>query len=95
MKLTIIYRENSEHARAVTDFVEILRRRYPGKEAELLDIDTKQGADKAAVYGVTQYPALLLTNFEGRVYSQWEGEPLPIVDEVGSQIQDERSAPTL
>lgn len=95
MKLTIIYRDNSDHSRAVTDFVEMLKRRYPDKEAELLDLDTIAGAEKAKVYGVTRYPALLLTTYDGQLFSQWEGEPLPLLDEVGPQIQDERSAPTV
>lgn len=95
MKLTIMYRAQSEHARVVTDFVEMLRRRYPGKEAEMLDIDSRAGADRAQLHGITRYPAMVLTTSEGRVASQWEGEPLPLIDEVGSQIQDERSAPTV
>lgn len=92
MKLTIIYRPKSDHARAVTEFVEMLRRRYPGKEAELLSTESVAGAETARVHGITQYPALILTTVEGRIASQWEGEPLPLIDEVGSQIQDDHTA---
>lgn len=89
MKLTIIYREKSEHARAVSEFVEMLRRRYPGKTAELVDIDTKEGADEAAIHGVNRYPAFLIKTYEGRLVQQWEGEPLPLLDEVGGMISDQ------
>lgn len=96
MKLVIIYRPKSDHARAVTDFVEMLKRRYPSKEAELLSTESIAGSEMARMHGITRYPALILKTYEGRVASQWEGEPLPLVDEVGSQIQDDHtSAPTV
>ncbi len=95
MRLTILYRPNSEHERSVTDFVEMLRRLYPGKRADLLDLNTREGSTEASIHGITQYPAMILTSYEGRVVNQWEGEPLPRVEEVGSLIQDEQSAPTV
>ena len=87
MRLVIIYRDNSEHARSVTDFVEMLRRRHPDKKAELMDIDTKDGATEAHLRGVMQYPAVLVIAIDGRVIQQWEGEPLPLLDEVASMMQ--------
>lgn len=89
----ILYRQNSDHARAVTDFAEMFRRRYPGKRAELLDIETRGGAAEANLHEVTQYPALIITSYEGRVVQQWEGLPLPVVDEVGGQLTDQALEP--
>jgi len=86
MKLLVIYRENSEHTRSVTDFVEMLRRLYPGKTAELVDVNTREGANKAKVYSVMRYPAFLIVATDGRLINQWEGDPLPRVEEVGSLL---------
>ncbi len=91
MRLTILYRENSEHARKVSDFVEMISRRYPGKTVHLLDIDTREGAAEASLHGVVKYPALILTTYEGRVAQQWEGLPLPLIDQVGSMIVEENT----
>ena len=93
MKLVVLYREQSDHARLVTEFVEMLSRRFPGKSAELIDIDTQTGAQMAATHGVMRYPAFLVTTYEGRLVNQWEGEPLPLIDEVGGMIDDQPQQP--
>lgn len=93
MRLTILYRQNSDHAREVTDFVEMFRRRYPDKRVELLDIETRAGATEATLHEIMQYPALIVTSYEGRVIQQWEGLPLPIVDEVGGQLANQALEP--
>jgi hypothetical protein len=92
MRLTIIYRDNSEHARPVTDFLEMLRRRYPDKKPEILDIDTRIGASMATLHGISQYPALIVTSFEGRVLQQWEGLPMPLIDEVAGMMLETQGA---
>ncbi len=86
MRLTILYRDRSEHSRSVTDFVEMMRRRYPNKKPELIEIDTRMGAAEASLHGVTQYPALIVTSFDGHVLQQWEGTPLPLIDEVAAMM---------
>jgi len=82
MRIVIIYRENSEHARPVIEFKENMRRRYPEKNIEELEIDSKAGATEASLYGIVQYPAIIVSAHEGNVLGQWEGLPLPLVDEV-------------
>lgn len=91
MRLTILYRDHSDHARSVTDFLEMLRRRYPDKSAEVLDIDTREGSAEAVMRGVMQYPAFLITAFDGRVLQQWEGLPLPLIDEVASMMLEQQT----
>lgn len=90
MRLTILYREKSDHARMVTEFVEMLKRRYPEKRPELIDIDTRIGATEAMIHDISRFPALIITSYEGRVIQQWEGEPLPLLDEVGGMLTEIR-----
>lgn len=87
MRLTILYREKSEHAREVETFVEMMRRHYPDKKAELENVDTREGAASASLYGVMQYPAVIVTTFDGRVMFHEEGLPMPIVGQVAGQLQ--------
>lgn len=82
MKLMVIYRQKSDHARSVYEFVETIHRRYPDKTVTELEIDTRQGAAEANLYSVTKYPAVIVTGLDGRVLGMWEGLPLPLIDEV-------------
>lgn len=84
--LVALYRTNSEQARPVYEFIEMLRRRYPDRHVRELDIDTREGSAEASLYGVTQYPALIATSLDGRVMGMWEGVPLPLIDEVIGSI---------
>lgn len=92
MRLTILFREHSDHARDVLTFVEMMRRQYPDKKAKLEDVDTREGAATASLYGVMQYPAVLLTANDGHVVMVEEGLPLPQVAHVAGQLQTETFA---
>jgi hypothetical protein len=86
MVLIALYRQNSEQARPVYEFLEILKRRYPGRPIVELDIDTREGAAEASLYDVVRYPALLVRSLDGRIQGIWEGEPLPLIDEVAGLL---------
>jgi hypothetical protein len=94
MRLVAIYRKNSDHARPVYDFIEMLRRRYPDKRIEELEVDSRDGAAEATLYGVTQYPAMIATSLDGSVLGMWEGLPLPLIDEVAGLLL-EQQGPTV
>lgn len=87
MRLTILYRENSEQARPVSEFVEMMRRQYPGRRARVVDINTREGAAEASIYGVVSYPAFIVTAEDGRVVQHWEGS-VPLIGEVASLIDE-------
>ncbi|MFT4532362.1 MAG: hypothetical protein ACI9T8_000382 [Candidatus Saccharimonadales bacterium] len=91
MRLVVIYRVRSDRARAVSEFIETLNRRYPGKTLHELDIDTREGAAEAALYGVMDYPAFIATAYDGRVVSMWQGMPLPLIDEVAAMLLDQQT----
>jgi predicted P-loop ATPase len=90
MVLVALYRTNSEQARPVYEFLEMLRRRYPGKPVVELDIETREGAAEATLYGVVQYPALVVRSLDGHVQGMWEGVPLPLIDEVAGLMLEQQ-----
>lgn len=90
MRLVAIYRKNSEQARPVEDFKELLRRRYPDKKLTELELETREGATEASLYGVTQYPALIVTGQDGVMLGMWEGLPLPLIDEVAGLLIEQQ-----
>lgn len=86
MRLTVIYRKNSDHARAVIEFLNTFSRKYPEKGYDELDIETREGANEASLYGVTSYPAIIVKDTEGKMLSYWQGRNLPLIDEVASYL---------
>jgi len=90
MRMTVLYRKNSEQARPVYEFLEMFSRRYPGKRVQELDIDTREGSSEAVLYGVISYPAMIITAYDGRVIGFWQGMPLPLIDEVAAMLLDQQ-----
>ncbi len=81
MKVVILYRPNSEHDTLVQDFLREYRART-GKELELTSIDTKEGAEIARLYDAVDYPALIAIEDNGQLHQMWQGDRLPLIDEV-------------
>jgi thiamine phosphate synthase YjbQ (UPF0047 family) len=92
MRLAVIYRQNSDHARSVYEFKEMMRRRYPDKQITEYELDTRDGAAEAHLYGVVSYPAIIVTANNGKVLGAWEGLPLPLIDEVAGLLLEEQGA---
>ena len=87
MKLLILYRPNSEHARAVETFIHDFESRHvPPAKVEVLSLDTRDGAATASLYDVVQYPAMLATTTDGSVTRMWEGQTLPLMSEVAGSL---------
>lgn len=81
MKTVVLYRPNSEFARPVEEYARDFERRS-GKVLKLVSLDAIEGADMANLYGITQYPAILVIRDDGQLSAQWQGEQLPLMDEV-------------
>ncbi|RLA40028.1 MAG: hypothetical protein DRR42_26490 [Gammaproteobacteria bacterium] len=86
MKVFVLYRPNSEHERSVTDFVRDFTKRTQN-ELELVSLDTREGADKARVYDVTRYPAIIAVDSAGTLQKVWQGD-LPLINELSYFTHD-------
>jgi hypothetical protein len=82
MKVLILYRPRSEHARLVEDFIRDYKNRHEEGKLEVADIDTRDGSATASLYGIMQYPAVLALRNDGSVLKEWEGDQLPLMDEI-------------
>jgi hypothetical protein len=83
VKLLILYRPNSEHAREVETFVHEFQRRHDvGKKIELLSVDTREGVAEASLYDILAFPAILALADNGSVLNTWVGMPLPLMNDV-------------
>jgi hypothetical protein len=86
MRLVILYRPNSEHARAVETFVQDYRDRHADGRVELVDVDGREGAATVTLYDIMQYPAILALANDGSVLQMWQGDTLPLMDEVAGYM---------
>lgn len=83
MKLLILYRPNSEHARDIEEFVREFSRRFEsGKKIELLSMDTRDGVAEASLYDIFSFPAILALADNGSILNSWVGLPLPLMNDV-------------
>ena len=83
MKVAVLYRPNSDHARQIDEFVREFGRRSSAK-INLVNLDTREGAAQAALYDVIEYPAILATKDSGELVTSWQGGQLPLIDEVAA-----------
>lgn len=81
MKAIIVYRSNSEHGRAVEEYLRDFLRQT-GKQLETLDPDTKEGASLCRAYDIVEYPSVLAMSDDGHVQNSWRGLPLPTINEL-------------
>lgn len=82
MKVLVLYRPNSEHARSIEEFLHEFGRRNPSDRIETIDIDTRDGTATATLYDVMAYPAVLALGDDGRELKRWVGEEMPLLDEL-------------
>lgn len=66
----------------VEEFVHDFQSRHRDEHLEVLDIDSRDGSATASLYDVVQYPAILVLQTDGYLQKSWEGQQLPLMDEV-------------
>ena len=82
MKIVVIYKEFSDHAREVREWITELRARAEGLEIETLNPETKEGEGFCQAYGILDYPAVAVVGEGGRAYFSSVGRPLPVFNDV-------------
>ena len=87
MKVLVLYRPNSEHGRLIEDFIHDYQQRHQPAHLEVLSIDTREGSATATLYDIMQYPAILIVQADGGVQKVWQGDTLPLMDEVAAYAQ--------
>lgn len=87
MKAVVLYHPSSDHARSVEEFAHDFQKVEAGRKIDLISVDTKDGAAMAALYDITQYPAVLALTNDGRLLNIWSDQ-LPLMNEVAAYTQD-------
>jgi hypothetical protein len=86
MKAIIIYKNESDHAREVLDYLRDFERQT-GHTLETLDPDTPDGASFCRTYDIVEYPSIVAMSDDGMLQNLWRGRPLPTISEVSYYVQ--------
>ncbi|HPD98731.1 MAG TPA: hypothetical protein PLJ04_02545 [Candidatus Saccharibacteria bacterium] len=81
MKVAVLYRSNSEHERLVSNFEREFEYRT-GRSFVKYDVNTRDGAAMASLYDVMRYPSVLALADDGQMLQMWQGDTLPLINEV-------------
>lgn len=81
MRVKVIYKYESDHAREVLDFMRDFTRQT-GRTLEEVDPDSPEGADTCRTYDIVEYPTIIALSDDGRLQNMWRGRPLPTISEV-------------
>jgi hypothetical protein len=81
MKTKVVYRDRTDYARTVEEFLHDFERQT-GKTIEVVNPDTRDGAQFCRVYDIVEYPTIIATTDDGVLQNTWRGLPLPTINEV-------------
>jgi hypothetical protein len=92
MKVLVLYRPDSEYASSVESFMRDLRKDYnlTDHDLKVLNYDSRDGAATASIYDIMTQPAILVTGDDGSYIKHWEGNDLPLMQEVIGYIRSAR-----
>lgn len=86
MKVCVIYKNESDHARPVLDYLRDFERRT-SRKLETMDPDSREGDAFCQTYDIVEYPTIIAIDDGGIMQRQWRGLPLPMIDEVSYYTQ--------
>ena len=85
MRVAVIYKIESDHAREVLDYLRDFARQT-GRTIEEIDPDTPEGAHFCRTYDIVEYPTLVALSDSGQLQTMWRGRPLTTISEVSFYV---------
>lgn len=81
MRVVVVYKEQTDYARQVTDYLRDFERQS-GRTLETLNPETREGIGFCETYDIMQYPTIIALSDSGQMQNIWRGLPLPTISEV-------------
>jgi hypothetical protein len=85
MRVTAIFKDNTDYTRTVTDYLRDFYRQT-GHELEVMDPDSSDGAAFCRTYDIVEYPSIVAISNDGALQQLWRGLPLPTISEVSYYV---------
>ncbi|MBQ3275240.1 hypothetical protein IJH46_02345 [Candidatus Saccharibacteria bacterium] len=85
MRTVVVYKEFSDQAREVFEWIDQFEKRT-GRTVEQLDPETPEGEIFCSARDILQFPAVVVCDDDGKTYEQWIGQPMPQIDTVVAYV---------
>lgn len=86
MKVVVVFKNDSDHARAVSDFLRDFQHQT-GHILGTLDPEARDGEQFCRAYDIVQYPTIIALSDDSVMQNAWSGLPLPTISEVSYYVQ--------
>lgn len=86
MKVVIVYKDDSDHARVVLDYLRDFEHQT-GHVLETLDPERPDGEQFCRAYDIVEYPTVIALADNSTMQNMWVGLPLPTISEVSYYVQ--------
>jgi len=86
MRVVVIYKDQTDYARQVTDYLRDFKRQT-GHDLEELNPESPEGIDFCRTYDILQFPTMIALSNDGALQNTWAGLPLPTISEVSYYVQ--------
>lgn len=81
MRVVVIYKEQTDYARQVTDWLFDFKR-LTGRDLETMNPESLPGISFCTAYDIVEYPTIIAISDSGQMQNMWRGLPLPTLSEV-------------
>jgi len=86
MRIVVVYKDETDYARSVTDYLRDFERQT-GHALETLDPDKPDGEQFCRAYDIVEYPCIIAISDSSVMQNMWRGLPLPTISEVSYYVQ--------
>lgn len=88
MRVVMLYRPGSEHARRTEEYIAEFERFHPDEPLEAIDIDSVEGTNLAQIYGILEHPTVLAIKDDGQMQQIWPGiDKIPLMNDLAYYAQ--------
>lgn len=85
MRVVVIYKDATDYARQVIDYMHDFERQT-GHVLETMNPESLPGISFCGTYDILEFPTIVALSDDGRLQNQWRGLPLPTISEVSYYV---------
>lgn len=85
MRVVVAYKQATDYARQVEDYIADFKRQT-GHDLETLNPESLEGISFTSTYDILEYPTIVALSDDGQMQNMWRGLPLPTISEVSYYV---------
>ena len=88
MRVVCVFRDNTDYAREVIDWLADFEK-FTGSKVEALDPDSIEGEIFCKARDIVEYPSVVAVSDDGQILKLWRGTPMPQIEEVSYYVREQ------